>query len=127
MLNLKKSKELRFKIVYFWSHLTWNVPDAHAELWIAVQSEVQMVREQQLNSKFDSVFNKFDQLHQRVIRRAKDMKLSSWLTVVPAAKSRVSGCTCNPLQKTTIVYSRHVMAVVHLLTFLMHYHVRRVA
>ena len=61
--------------------------DAHAELWSNVKSEMQAAREQQLNSKFDSILNKFDQSHQRAIRRAKDTKISSWLTVVPAAKS----------------------------------------
>ena len=62
-------------------------PRSHHQNLVEVKAEGISQKEQIYSTNFDSVIEKFDTLQQRAIMRARTAKISTWLTVLPLAKS----------------------------------------
>ena len=53
----------------------------------ATRIEFTRIKEELYSDKFDALLGSFDSVHQRAILRAKNEKISGWLTVLPLVKS----------------------------------------
>ena len=61
--------------------------DAHINQLTETRRELSRVKDQLCNDKFEDVLGQFDTTQQRAILRARNEKISGWLTVLPLAKS----------------------------------------
>ena len=61
--------------------------DAYESLLRKTQTEAVRVKKESYGFRFSSILGHFHPAHQRAIIRAKNGKVSGWLTVLPLAKS----------------------------------------